>query len=208
MKKLSEIETDVKFLTGSRQISLTDTDGLALVNRVYRRLAAALPWAEFRVSDTSIVTVAAQENYAWPTAQVWRDVTLVEMHDAATVYKPVPECKEEYLWNLARREPAASFPRYYTRGRSAAAIEILFAPTPRFAGRTVRLTGHTEPTPLLQAEEPTVFLALSADDALAYLAAGAWADHDKGKGAGDDLRGGASRILSDLFGRDVLPAEL
>ena len=66
-KTLAEIEKIVRYYTGNRKLVLAVDPGLNFFNSMYRGIARAVPWPEFRVlvRDDNIKTVSGTNVYDW-----------------------------------------------------------------------------------------------------------------------------------------------
>ena len=212
MKTLTEIEAGVRHSGAEGTLSLTSDSGLEVANRVYRGLAAELPWGELRRKDTSIATTAGTASYALPPASkiIFLDRKVVEIQDGddEDKYKIVALPKTELELNLSALKPDQNVPDYHVYGNDGEDDVIEFAPAPRYDSKTVRITGTIEPEPLVDGEDATVFLQRAADDALEHLIAADFMIRDLGFQRSQPQIGKAQQILGRLFGKEAVPLEL
>lgn len=209
-KKLSEIQTGVRFSSRDGAIVLTTEANLAMVNRIYRSLASSLPWSELRREDTSISTTAGTEIYTWPNSNIFLDVTNIEMQDEEDQnrYKMVHTVLDEFTWNQSGNKINQSIPDHYNRDSDGTISRIRFRPLPKYSGKTVRITGIIEPKSLVNAGNETVFLQRAADDALEHLISADIADKKGFLPHGQAQLSKATNILRNIFGKELVPVEL
>lgn len=205
---VSNIETRVQWLARDSAFSLTDTTGLQIINYVYRRLAAIIPWAEFNRTDTSASTTAGQEAVTWPAVK-FIDVTQVEMQDPddnLNYHEIVPVRTEVEFSELRRQQP--SFPEVYKRSYDGTQNVVQFAPAPETGSLTVRITGQVEPTDVTAGASMTTFIGYTPDDILAHMiAADVCYKRNQADRAGQ-LLSVAAELLSGIAGKEITPAEL
>jgi hypothetical protein len=199
----------VRYEARDVEFSLSDSQGIAMGNAIYRRLCALVPWNELNKEDTSLSTTAGTNKYTWPSTYNYIDVTSVEIQDPYdnSKYKRINAVRSEMEWNIFR-EMANGFPEVYKRSHDGTNDVILFAPTPNIGSLTIRITGQTEPTEYTDSSAQTVFLTNSADDAYAYLIAADIADKRAQPNRANALIGRASEVLSVLAGKEITPDEL
>lgn len=209
-KLLSEIQTGVRHNARDNNLTLTSGIGLETVNRMYRRIAAALPWPELRRQDTSITTTAGTETYTWPATPIFLDIKSVEIQDGDDndTYKAIYKPQDEHSWVELLTLPRQSVPTAYQRSSTSTAHQVSFRPLPKYSTKTIRITGIIEPTSLITADERTIFIQRAADDALEHLIAAEWAMHDGIIELVQIQLGQLQEILKMLFGKEQVPAEL
>lgn len=202
------IETKVKFLARDENYSLTDTEGLSNVNRVYRRLSAIIPWSELNRSDETASTTSGSESVTWPATK-FIDVTLVEMQnpqDNNKYYDIAPVTTEVEFSQLRRNDNG--FPEAYKRFNDGTQNVVLFAPAPDTGSLTVRITGQIEPDELTAGSSTTVFIGYTPDDILAYLVASDIMSKRNQPERAMELLQMASELLSTIAGREITPKEI
>lgn len=205
---VSNIETRVQWLARDSSFSLTDTTGLQIINYVYRRLAAIIPWPEFNRTDTSASTTANQEAVTWPAVK-FIDVTQLEMQDPAddlNYHEIVPARTEVEFSDLRREEP--SFPEVYKRSYDGTQNVVQFAPAPDTGSLTIRITGQIEPAEVTAGASTTTFIGYMPDDILAHMIAADILSKRNQDTQANKLLSVAAELLSSISGREVTPAEL
>ncbi len=208
---LSQIESQVQFLSRKSDAVITSGDGLGVADRVYRDLAAILPWSEFRRNDLTITTSAETGVYDWPKDPVMLDVKAVEVQDvdAGDKYKPIYTPITELEWGLMAGKASLAVPEGYMRFIDPEeGMQIEFRPVFRYASKTVRITGIIEPKPFTDGDSGTAFRNRIADDALARLIAAELLSNDGFEAFANVQKTAAARGLRRLFGRDLVPEEL
>jgi hypothetical protein len=205
---ITALQTLVKWESRDSQFSLVDTNGIAIGNAIYRRLAALIDWPEFNIQDTSLSTTAGTEKYTWPAVQ-FLDVVSIEIQDPAdnTKYKQISPAPSEFEFNLQRIRQNA-FPELYKRGNDGTNNVIYFSPAPNIGSLTIKITGQTEPTAYTVGADTTAFINSSADDALTYLIAADILDKREQPQRANRLIGRAAEVLSRLAGKEITPDEL
>ena len=209
MKMLSELQTGVQQKGRETNLSLTTADNLTQVNSMYRGLASALPWPELTVENTSISTSATDGRENWPTDVAFLNVLALEIQDGddGDKYKmiwPVPDVRKA---SRSRRKAKQSVPDFYFRLNVSGVDKVEFLPIPKYT-KTVRITGIKEPDDLASSNSKTVFLLKLADDALEHIIAGHFQEID-GMTQGSAINfNNASRILGQIFGKEVVPDDL
>jgi len=221
-RTLTDIQTGARFHARDNNLSLVSEEGLALANRVYRRLALSLQWPEFLVEDVTLTTVAATDTYTWPTSAP-ASILAVEAqgtHNGGTQfgsgtfgtslfgagdesYRPITEPPNERAWADAGKEPDSDWPWYYRRTREGAADQLEIRPAPLSAGKGIRIRGMAEPTEFTAGTDQTQFIDSVADDALEKLIA---AEYSVREGFTDVVaaqRQEANDLLSQLFNFEV-----
>lgn len=209
MKSVTDLQAGVRERARDKNIVLTDSAGLETLARIYRSLAAILPWPELIQVDKSITTTATEATVAWPAEIVWLNIMSLEIQDSLdnSYYKLIPPPPDELAWNRAGRLPDAEVPMFYERYSDNGVFKLEFRPTPK-SSKTVRIKGIIEPEPLAHEDNKTVFLQTTADDALIDLVAAHFADNDGDTQWANSLVASASKILQTLFGREKAPDEL
>ena len=212
MKSLTEIQTGFQFSAAQGSTSLTTETELAVFNRIYRGLAAELPWPELRRRDTSLTSTAATAAYDMPSRAsiVFLDLKLVEIQDGddEDKYKVVPPAISELKLNIADQKPDLNVPDYYVLDNDDVDDQIRFAPSPKYTSKIIRLTGIVEPDPLIDGDDATVFRQRTADDALEHLVAADFYMQGGLFTLGQAQLAAAQQVLSRLFGKEAVPLEL
>jgi hypothetical protein len=205
---VANIQATVRWLARDSTFSLIDTQGLRILNYVYRRLSAIIPWPEFNREDTSASTTAGQEAVTWPAVK-FIDVTQVEIKDPSDNlnYQVVAPARTEVEFSSLRNEEA-SFPQLYKRTNDGTQDIVQFAPAPKVGSLTVRIIGQTEPTALATSASTTEFIGLIPDDVLAYMIASDIMDKRNQPERAQQLLSVAAELLSSIAGREITPAEL
>ena len=210
-QRLSEIETQVQFLTRNSDTVITSGDGLAVADRTYRELAALLPWPEFRRNDLTITTVAETGIYDWPESPVMLDIKVVEVQDGndddkyKTIYTPITEL----AWSLMAERKSAAVPEgYMLFDDTEKGMQFEARPLFRFGGKTIRITGIIEPAPLTGGDSGTAFRNRIADDALARLLAAELLSAAGFEPYANTQKQAAANALRRIFGRDPVAREL
>lgn len=205
---VANIQTRVRWLARDQNFSLIDATGLQILNYMYRRIAAVIPWPELNREDTSASTTANQEAVTWPSVK-FIDVTQLGMKDPddnLRYHEIVPVRTEVEFTSLRGEEP--SFPEVYKRTHDGTQNVVKFAPAPKTGSLTIRITGQIEPTSLVTSSSTTVFVGTVPDDALAYMIAADIMDkRDQGDRA-NKLLSVAGELLSSISGKEITPAEL
>ena len=205
---VSNIETRVQWLARDSAFSLTDSSGLQIINYVYRRLAAIIPWPELNRTDTSASTTANQEAVTWPSVK-FIDVTQIEIQDPdddLNYHEIVPARTEIEFSELRREEPL--FPEVYKRSHDGTQNIAQFVPAPKTGSLTVRITGQTEPTEVTAGASTTVFVGFTPDDILAHMIAADVCDKRNQADRANKLLSVAAELLSSIAGREIVPSEL
>ena len=220
-RTLTEIQASVRFHARDNGLVLTDTSGLLLANRVFRKLVLSFEWPEYYVEDVTLTTIAGTSRYTWPTnapASVLR-VEVQGTHNGGTLfgsgvfgqdlfgageekYRGLAKPPSELAWERASLEPDSDWPWYYRRRRESTTNQLEIRPAPAGA-KPVRISGLKEPTDFAVGTDSTIFIDSASDDALEYLIA---AQHAFRAGAGDlvlENKQQASAILTDLFNQVV-----
>jgi len=205
MLSLSDIETNAEH---PNRASLTLSSGVGLVafNRIYRTMAAALPWPELRESNSDISTTAGIATYDWPEGAQFLTLEAVEIQDGDDLdkYKLVFQPPDTLEWNLAAHEENEAVPSYYL-GKVAASggqHEFELRPAPKNDSKTVRMTGIPEPEEAVDGDSVTVFKLAAADDVLAYLIAADFLDRDGITSFADRQLGKAKQLIVRMFGEE------
>ncbi len=208
---LSEIQTQVRFLSRNSDEIITSGDGLAVADWVHREIATLLPWPEYRRKNLTITTAAATGIYDWPADPVMFDIKAVEVQDAddGDRYKPIYVPTTELDWGQMLGRDALPVPEGYLRFMDPEkGMQCEFRPVFKFGGKTVRITGIIEPKPFTDGDSGTIFRNRVADDALARLIAAELLSNDGLEPAANLQKQAAARGLRRLFGRDLVPDEL
>ena len=71
MLSVTDIQAQAILRGRNSGIDLTTADGEYSLNRILRRLAAALPWSEFTRTDITTTTMAGTGAYLWPLRIAW-----------------------------------------------------------------------------------------------------------------------------------------
>lgn len=202
-KSVTEIESGVQRHARDGNISLTTTEGLEVVNRVYRALQAAWPWPELRRQNTSLSTTAGQDTLTWPAEFIVMSIRALEIQDGddGDKYKLIALSESELNWNILGQGTAVSVPQEYRRSSdNNGAFQLELRPTPLSGGKTIRITGILEHS-LSAADSTTIFHQVSADDAFELLLA---VDFLQVDGEASELaalnQGKADQLLQRLFG--------
>src|SRR3990167_7248157 len=200
-RKLSELEDLLQVVGRNRKELITEGTGLDTFNAVYRRYALAYPWPECRKQNTSISTTTASE-YTWPDEFIPSNILSVEMQDGddGDKYKPILPPPNEDTWSNAQAQAAASVPSHYIRDRSGTTDRIVFAPAPKYSGKTVRITAIIEAPILKSAADRTIFLQNLADDALVYTVGAEFLEIDGEIPFADRQQQKAQAIFTTIFG--------
>jgi hypothetical protein len=211
-KTLTQIQTSVRFYGRDENITLTTGTGLVIANSMYRALASLLPWSEFRkTTDLPATTTSGTGTYNWisATTAVYTDVKAFEIGNDASntqyILQIIPETELE--WNQASKD-SNRIPSMYMRYNDAGTDKVEIRPIPNYSSATMKVTGITEPTALVNGSSTTEFLLSSADDALAHLIAAAYLER---AGMGQNIVQAniqrATEILQSLFANEELPVE-
>ena len=169
---LPQIVTNVQFYLNDSQFSApTGSQNLAIVNEAYQDFAGLLDFRELSKNDTSLLMVAGQETYTWPTTYVWKDepyITIKRINQQNYPYRQWP-CPDNDTWAAARRT-GNSFPYYYRRYAVGSVDTIAFRPVTQFANDIVEIWGQIQVTEFIgdgSAADTTPFLENQFDRALA-----------------------------------------
>jgi len=209
MKTLSEIQTLARIYARNQNLDLTTSgsNGLATANLVYRQLASMLPWPELRRVDTSLVTVADQEEYDWLDTSVatYQNVVTLELQDGDNndKYEIITLSPDEVTWNESGHKTAQAIPDHYVMFSTNILNRIAFRPVPKYA-KTIKITGIIEPEELLEGNSKVAFTTKSAGDALAFMIASTWLNINGKQDLGQQTFQQAVAILRTLFDDDVI----
>lgn len=211
-KTLTQIQTNVRFYGRDETIVLTTGTGLVIANSMYRAVASLLPWSEFRkTTNLPAATTSGTGTYNWisTTTAVYTDVKAFEIGNDASdtqfVLQIVPATELE--WNMAAKD-SNRIPSMYVRFNDGGVDKVEIRPIPNYTSATMKATGITEPTALVNGSSTTEFLVSSADDALSHLIAAAYLER---AGMGQNIIQAniqrATEILQTLFTNEELPIE-
>lgn len=143
-------------------------DGEVVGKRVGRR------WRELSVQDTSISTVADQEEYTWkiPSEKQFAEDPYIELLDVSSSSDPWPilPCGSEERWSVLDILNSG-IPTDYRFIVTSGSIKIAFRPNPDTTGDTIRITGQRLPDEFINGESHTPFMDRRHDKALAILIA-------------------------------------
>jgi beta-galactosidase GanA len=223
-KTLTQIETQVRRLSGNDTIVLSADPGLAMANRIYRKMASSFEWPElYQRANLATTTTADTGEYEWDSSMpVFADIKAVEINSIAHgvavfgtavfgvdsfstttgqySFKKVNQPPNEWQWNLAGQKSSQATPDFYRRFLDGSINKIELRPAPSESGRTIRVSGVVEPTELTSGDSTTVFLQSIADDALASLVAFTYSKDLK------CLQEGAS-LLQAIWGKEKATEE-
>lgn len=210
-KTLTAIQTLVRFNARDDSLDLTVDPGLSITNAIYREVAAAFPWPELRktVNLTAATTTSSKfVSWANATSAVFTDVKGVEVETTATssVFNLLNVPDTEWDWNLAGKA-TAGIPVYYKRVDNSGTQSVELRPQPSYATGVVRVIGIIEPTELTIGASTTLFLASTADDALAYMIAASFAVRDGFNDLVNINVQKATSALKQLFSKEQITQE-
>ena len=230
-KTLTQIQTGVRYNARDDSIDLTDTTLLAIVNRIYRRMSAALPFPELTRRENLNTTTADQNSYSIDgLTNKYTDFKVVEIlnnaldvdtfgtivfginkftSSASTTYKSIHPPATEQDWDIAGRTTSQQIPDYYRRLHDGTNNIIEFRPAPSTASQQIRVTGIIEPSELTAASSTTIFLLKEADEVFEHLIAAEIIDREgTDPNYANTNRQQASGLLTRLFGVENVPEEL
>ena len=208
-KTLENIQIGARFNARSDELVISTGYGLATFNSIYRKVCKALPWPELRYTQTATTSVSGQAQYTWVTASVYMDVVSVEVGSDAsdTAMNLMIPPHSEHEWNEAAKD-SSGVPVYYKRFSSALNNMIEFRPTLDYSSATIRATGTVQPTELSLVSDTTVFLTSTADDVLEYVIAAEFLMSVGNSKQAEFNIATATKALRDIFGDELVPAEL
>lgn len=197
---LTSIVGLVQFYANDSQFAApTGSQNLAVVNEAYQDFAGLRDFRELSKVDTSLVTVAAQEAYTWPTTFVWKDepfIAIKRVNQQNYPYRQFP-CPDNDMWAAVRRT-GNSFPYFYRRYTAAGVDTIAFRPVTAFNNDIVEIWGQIQ-VPEFDgtggAADTTPFLENQFDRALAMWIARRFKLQRKDYNGAQVLETDAKRIL-------------
>ena len=190
---LSDIQIAVRHFTRNSELDLTAAEYLAMVNRIYRAMSVQFTWEELVTYDTSLATVANQEEYTWPAGLIYSDKLSIEIAGAspnafifgspaaifgtatfggaATENFHISPAPSEYEWSKAKVLDAGVVPKFYKVYDVSGTLKVEFRPAPTTSSKTITLQGLKTPTELTISSSPLIFRDDLLNDALARLVA-------------------------------------
>ena len=208
---LTNIQSDARHYANDFALTLTSGQGLRNANLIYQGMLTedfrlggvkiGRRWPEATREDTSLTSVADQEQYTWPTSPVFKRPWFIEYLDAGSSDYPYPlrEVPDILTWNAYDSSISQTgIPVYWRLLDVSGTVKVALRPNPDTTGDTIRISGLIEATEFTDGTSTTVFLNNNADRALAIFIA---ADY-KAK------RGQAQRALELISeGMGLLPRQ-
>ena len=199
MMKLSDIEGEVRFLADESNLNISSGTNLPILNGYYKLFCGLRRFGELEVTDESVVTVASQEAYNWPSRHTFivePALMLQRVAGNTQRFVPILPAPDNYLWS-GLKNVSASFPTHYKReSLGANNFSLFLRPLPSVAGLQLLIIGQVEPALFVQAADRSVFREEKTDRAFArYVAAQLQRKRDNPARADD--------LLDEM--RDMLP---
>ena len=147
--------------------AICSPDGEVVGQRVGRR------WRELNAQDTSLATVAGQEEYTWPLKLILAEDPFIELLDLSSANDdpwPISPCGSEERWSLLD-SAGNGWPTDYRFNVTSAVLKLALRPNPDTTGDTIRITGQKLPDPFVNGSSETPFKDRRHDKALAILIA-------------------------------------
>lgn len=179
---LTNVQELARFHAKARNLTLTSGQGLLVANQVLDAMCSpdgkvvgqrvGRRWRELTVDDTSLTTVASQEEYIWPINSTFAEDPFIEIRDASSSNDPWPvsPCASEMRW-AALDYADTGTPDEYRFITRVGVMYLALRPIPDTAGDTIRIRGQKLPDPFVNGDSVTPFNDRRHDKALAILIA-------------------------------------
>lgn len=162
MLSFSSLEARVQHYADDEALSLSSAKFLAATNTKWRQLIASRWWAEYTLKDTSLTTVAGQEEYTWPISVGFVEEPYIAWCDSADSDRPyklqpvVSEPEWDDWFNTSTGTPSV-----YRRYTVAGVLKIALRWIPDRTGDKILIRGKIEPRPFVA----TNYSSVNADSA-------------------------------------------
>lgn len=181
---LTNIQSDARHYANDANLVITSAEGLRIANLIYQGMLTdgfrlggvkiGRRWPEATREDTSLTSVASQEQYTWPTSTVFKRTWFIEYLDASSSNYPYPlrEVPDILTWTAYDASISQTgIPIYWRLLDVSGTVKMALRPNPDTTGDTIRITGLIEATEFTDGTSTTVFLNNNADRALSIFIA-------------------------------------
>ena len=153
METLTNIQTDFRTWANASNQSLTSGANLRLFNQIFRGMCSpgysllgrkiGRRWPEFTRENTSLTSVASQEQYTWPTSPNLKRPFYIEYLDASSDDYPYPltEVTNAETWSAWDSSISQTgIPRLYRLLDVTGVVKLALRPNPDTTTDTIRIT--------------------------------------------------------------------
>ncbi len=213
MLRLSEIQVQVRYHVRVAEEVIISGNGLVMANLTLRRFVALMPWEDYTLLDTSLITTADDRFYDWPKSPNFADVLSLEIQDGddptdPDSFKRVVPGRSIQQWLAQEREPS-DLPilyRLYTSSSDKTQLEL--RPAPKYTGKTIRIDGIVEPDEFVSGQERTRFRLIGIDDAYAMALSAVLLAKKAQQARAQQMLGFAADTIRQNTGKEISPDEI
>lgn len=179
---LSSVQSLAQFHAKARNLTITSGQGLLVANQVLDAMCSpdgevvgmrvGRRWRELTEINTSLTTVASQEEYTWPINSTFAEDPYLELLDASASSDPSPiaPCGSEDRWSALDLLDTGT-PTDYRFVMRTGVLKLALRPVPDTTGDTIRITGQKLPDKFVNGSSVTPFNDRRHDQALSILIA-------------------------------------